>query len=116
MFINMQLTSFRIFIIEMSINFLLQAVRILHIGKCADDEINIIYDYFNKLDNDDLINYFKSNSVLQYDNDLEFCTEIINKLIKIFEEKEEYEKCIVLMVKKNEIIKITNVVDSHEYI
>ena len=55
----MQLTSFRIFIIEMSINFLLQAVRILHIGKCTDDEINIIYDYFNKLDNDDLINYFK---------------------------------------------------------
>ena len=51
MFINMQLTSFRIFIIEMSINFLLQAVRILHIGKCTDDEINIIYDSFEKIDN-----------------------------------------------------------------
>ncbi len=86
----------------MSINFLLQAVKIIHIGNYTDAEIIMIYDFLRNLDNITLNSYFNSYQVLQYQNDLEFCVEIIDSMIKIFENKEEYEKCQVLLnIKKD---------------
>ena len=90
----------------MSINFLLQAIRIIHIGNYDDTEIRMIYDYLRNLDNVVLNDYALTNSVLQYNNDLELCIEVIDKMIKILEIKEEYEKCQVLLNKKNESLDI----------
>jgi len=93
----------------MSINFLLQAVRIIHIGNYDDTEIRMIYDYLRNLDNSVLFDYFNSYSVLQYNNDLEFCVEVIDKMIKILEDKEEYEKCQILLNKKEESLDIIKI-------
>jgi hypothetical protein len=92
----------------MSINFLLQAVRIIHIGNYDETEIKLIYDYLINLDNVILNEYFNTYSVLQYNNDLEFCVEVINKMITILEDKEEYEKCQILLNKKEESLEIIN--------
>jgi len=107
----------KIFINVMSINFLLQAIRIIHIGNYDDTEIRMIYDYLRNLDNVILNDYYNSYKVLQYKNDLEFCIEIIDNMIGIFEEKEEYEKCQVLLSKKEEALNITNInVEKYERI
>jgi hypothetical protein len=86
----------------MSINFLLQATRIIHNENYDDTEIRMIYDYLRNLDNSILFDYFNSYSVLNYNNDLELYIEVINKMIKILEKEEEYEKCQVLLNKKEE--------------
>lgn len=101
----------------MSINFLLQALRIIHIGNFDDTEIRMIYDYLKNLDNVILNDYFNAHQVLQYNNDLEFCVEIINKMITIFESKEEYEKCQVLLNKKENALSIMNIkIEKYEHI
>ena len=74
---------FLVFIGVMSINFLLQAVRILHIGNYDDTEIKMIYDYLRNLDNKELNDYFNAHNVLKYHNDLEFCVEVIEQMIKL---------------------------------
>lgn len=93
----------------MSINFLLQAVRIIHIGNYDDTEIRMIYDFLRNLDNVSLNEYFNTYSVLQYNNDLEFCIEVIDKMITVLEGREEYEKCQVLLNKKEESLDIMKI-------
>ena len=93
----------------MSINFLLQAIKIIHNGKYDNTDIQMIYDYLRNLDNVILNVYFNTNSVLQYNNDLEFCIEVIDKTIKILEIKEEYEKCQILLNKKESALDIINI-------
>ena len=106
---------FIIFIDKMSINFLLQAIRIIHIGSYDDTEIRMIYDYLRNLDNVVLNTYFNTNSVLQYNNDLEFCIEVMDKMIKVLEDKEEYEKCQILLNKKEESLDIMKIkIDEYE--
>lgn len=107
--------GFWIFIDEMSINFLLQAIRIIHIGNYDDTETRMIYDYLRNLDNATLIDYFNSSSVLSYNNDLELCVEVIDKMIKIFEAEEEYEKCQALFEKKEDSVKIMLKVKQKKY-
>jgi len=101
----------------MSINFLLQAIRVIHLGIYDDTELNLIYNYLQNIDNVVLNDYFKSNSVLQYNNDLEFCVEVIDKTIKILENREEYEKCQILLNKKQESLSIMNIkIENYEHI
>jgi hypothetical protein len=108
---------FWIFINRMSINFLLQAVRIIHIGNYDDTEIRMIYDYLRNLDNATLFDYFNSYTVLQYNSDLEFCIEVIDKMIKVLEDKEEYEKCQILLNKKEESLDIMKIkIGNYEHI
>ena len=90
----------------MSINFLLQATRIIHIGNYDDTETRMIYDYLRNLDNDTLNDYFTTSSVLNYNNDLELYVEVLNKMITILENEEEYEKCQILFNKREESIDI----------
>ena len=90
----------------MSINFLLQATRIIHIGNYDDTETRMIYDYLRNLDNATLNDYFITSSVLNYDNDLILYIEVIDKMIKILEGEEEYEKCQILFNKKEESLDI----------
>lgn len=100
----------------MSINFLLQAIKIIHIGNYTDNELQMIYDYLRNLDNVVLNDYFRTYSVLQYNNDLEFCIEVIDKMIKVLEVKEEYEKCQILLDKKEESLDIINLnVEKYEH-
>ena len=88
----------------MTINFLLQATRVLHFGNYDEDELTMFYNYLTALDNEILNDYYSSCTILSYDNDLELYVEIINALIFIFEEREEYEKCFKLKSKKEESI------------
>lgn len=93
---------------NMSVNFLLQATRVLHVDNYDDDELTMIYNFMVNLDNDILNDYNNTCTILSYDNDLELYIEIIDSLIQIFEEKEEYEKCELLLFKRDESIEIMN--------
>ena len=95
-----------IYSMENSFSFLLQATRVLHVGNYDDEELKMIYGFMISLDNDVLIDYYNSCTLLTYYNDLELYIEILESLIKIFEENEEYEKCMELKIKKEESIKI----------
>lgn len=92
-----------------TINFLLQATRILHVGNYEEDELRMIYDFTIELDNVILIEYLNTSSILSYANDLELYIEILEVLIGIFEEREEYEKCNVLKIKKEESIELIKI-------
>lgn len=93
---------------NITINFLLQSIRILHIGGYSEDELEMIYKSTVKVDNDLLFYYLSSNTILSYESDLELFIEIIDGLISIYEVREEYEKCVLLKNKKEESIKILN--------
>ena len=97
-----------IYNMEMSFNFLIQATRILHVNNYDDKELKLIYEYLISLDNDILNDYFNNCSIVGFINDLELYMEIVETLIKIYEELEEYEKCFVLKIKRDECIKIIN--------
>ena len=92
----------------MSINFLLQATRVLNFGNYDDVELSMTYNYLTALDNEILNDYFNTCTILAYNNDLELYIEIVETLIIVFEEREEYEKCAKLKKKKEESIKIIN--------
>ena len=85
---------------NMSVSFLLQATRVLHVGNYDDDEVRMIYDYIRNVDNDMIFEYINKKTILSYNNDLELLIEIIDRMIEILEETEEYEKCLVLKNKK----------------
>jgi hypothetical protein len=109
MSINILIVAILVFINKMSINFLLQATKILHTGNYTESELRTMFDYLTNLDNAVLNSYLSSSSVLQYTNDLELYIEVIDKLLKVLEEKEEYEMCQVLFNKKEESLDIMNV-------
>lgn len=92
----------------MSINFLLQATRVLNFGHYDDVELSMTYNYITALDNDILNDYYNTCTILSYENDLELYIEIVETLIIVFEEREEYEKCAKLINKKEESINIIN--------
>ena len=89
-----------------TITFLLQATRILHVGNYDEDELRMIYDFTTQLDNVVLNEYLNNTTILSYNNDLELYVEILQSLINIFEEREEYEKCEMLKHKKDDSIEI----------
>jgi len=91
------------------INFLLQATRVLNIGNYDEDELGMIYNFISTVDNVILNYYYSSNTIFSYSSDLELYVEIVNTLIRIYEEKEEYEKCSLLKIKREESIKILNI-------
>jgi len=93
---------------DMSVNFLLQATRVLHVDNYDDDDLTMIYNFMINIDNDILNDYNNTCTILSYDNDLELYVEIIDSLIQIFEEREEYEKCELLLFKRDESLEIIN--------
>lgn len=90
----------------MSINFLVQAIRVLHIGSYTESELIMLYNFLSTIDNSCLNSYYNTCSILSYKNDLQLYLEIIDGLVKIFEEREEYEKCFILMNKKQRSLDI----------
>ena len=96
-----------IYNMSMTVNFLLQATRVLHVGNYDEDELKMIYDFMTTVDNEVLNEYNCTCTILSYNNDLELYIEILDVMLTIFEEREEYEKCDILKSKKEESINIT---------
>ena len=84
---------------EISIKFLLQSVKVINEKKYLNQDLYLIYDFLISVEKKELIKYLKSNTVLSYKNDLELYMETIIRLIKIFEDLENYEECIELKIK-----------------
>jgi hypothetical protein len=85
-----------------SFNFLIQSTKVLYDNKFDEDELTLIYDFLVSLDNEQLNSYYRSCSILSYENDLQLYIEIIERLLKIYENREEYEKCEILYKKLKE--------------
>jgi hypothetical protein len=92
----------------MTVNFLLQATRVLEFGNYDDTELSMITNFMVGVDDEILSEYKCTCTILSYENDLELYIEIIDALIQIFEGREEYEICEKLKLKKEESIKINN--------
>ena len=89
-----------------SITFLLQATKLLHKGIYGPAELNVIFNYINDIDDETIKDYTYSSTILNYTNDLELFLEIIDKVMIIFEIREEYEKCHIIKNKKIKCLKI----------
>jgi hypothetical protein len=87
-------------------SFLLQTTVVLHDNEYSEYELNMIYNFITLVDDDILVDYKHSNTIPDYKNDLELFIDIVDKLIKIFERTEEYDKCLLLKNKKEESMKI----------
>ena len=90
----------------MTINFLLQTMRVLHVGNYDEEELSMVYNFITSVTDDVLNDYKDTCTILSYENDLELYMEILDICIVIFEDREEYEKCQKLIDKKEEVIKI----------
>ena len=95
---------------DMLVNFLMQATRVLHVGDYDEDELEMVYEFVSSIDNEILNDYNNTCTIISYDNDLQLYVEIVDTLIKIYEEKEEYEKCEILKFKKDDSIIIMNII------
>ena len=91
-----------IYNMNMSVNFLLQATRVLSFNNYDEDELKMVYDFMISIDNEILNDYNMSCIIIIYNNDLELYVEVLDALINIFEDREEYEKCQLLIEKKEE--------------
>jgi hypothetical protein len=58
------------------------------------------------VDNEILNEYNDTCTILSYDNDLQLYIEILDALMVIFEDREEYEICEMLKHKKDDAIEI----------
>lgn len=91
---------------DMTINFLLQATRVLHVGNYDEDELLMITNFMVAVDNDILNDYNNTCTIVSYDSDLQLYIEIIEALIVIFEGREEYEICEILKDKRDDSVEI----------
>lgn len=87
---------------NMLMNFLVQTTSILYLKNHDEDELSMIYNFLSSIDNEVLNDYNNTCTILSYNNDLELCIEVLEAAIKIFEEREEYEKCNILKIKLDE--------------
>jgi len=86
----------------MNLNFLLQATRVLNKQDCDENELIMIFNFMTAIDNEILNDYNNTCTIISYDSDLQLYIEILDALISIFEEREEYEKCEILKNKKED--------------
>ena len=91
---------------NITVNFLLQATRVLQVDNYDDSELEMVYKFLVNLDNIVLTVYNRTCTLPSYNSDLELYIEIIDELIRIFIEREEYEKCGLLKKKKEESLRI----------
>jgi hypothetical protein len=90
----------------MTLNFLIQATRVLHVGNYDEEELKMVCNFLVAVDEEIMQDYNCTCTILSYDNDLQLFIEILDSVIMIFEEREEYEMCEQLKNKKDEAIKI----------
>ena len=90
----------------MTINFLLQAIKILTTNEYDENQLYTMVNFINAVDNDVLNDYNNTCTILSYNSDLELFTEVLDALIKVLEENEDYEICEILKNKKEDCIAI----------
>jgi hypothetical protein len=90
----------------MTLNFLIQATRVLSVGNYDEEELKMVCNFLVAVDEEIMQDYNCTCTILSYDNDLQLFIEILESVILIFEEREEYEMCERLKNKKIEAIKI----------
>jgi hypothetical protein len=93
---------------SMPSNFLLQSTRVLHNDNYDEDELEMITNFMVAVDNEILNEYNNTCTIISYDNDLQLYIEILDELIRVFEDREEYEKCELLKNKKDDSLEIIN--------
>lgn len=93
----------------MSFNFLLQATRVLQSDRLDNDELYMVTDFVLTIENDTLIDYYSTCTLISYDTDLDLYIEIIDTLILIFEDIENYEICEKLKNKKDVCLNIKKI-------
>jgi len=93
---------------SMPSNFLLQSTRVLHNDNYDENELEMITNFMVAVDNEILNEYNNTCTIISYDNDLQLYIEILDELIRVFEEREEYEKCELLKNKKDDSLEIIN--------
>jgi DNA-directed RNA polymerase beta' subunit len=76
--------------------FLSSAIKMLYANAYSETDLNLIYRTVISYNNSDVEMLLSQKSTLSYINNLEILSELIIKLIDIFEEREDYDKCIVL--------------------
>ena len=76
----------------MESSFLLQATKVLTLGDYDSRDMKMIYQFLITLDYDEMIEYNMTSSILSYETDLHLYIELVDVMIKMFEDKEEYEK------------------------
>jgi hypothetical protein len=91
-----------------SFKFLIQASRILTDENYVDEDLEVIYELLITIDNSELNEYYNTVTILSYKNDMELYVESVKRIIRIFEEKEWYEKCHELKMKLKECDQIIN--------
>ena len=95
-----------IYDMSLPMNFLLQATRVLNHNTYDEDELSMITNFMCAVDNDILNDYNNTCTIVSYDSDLQLYIEIIEALIVIFEEREEYEICGILKDKRDDSVEI----------
>lgn len=88
----------------MSFDYLMQAVKSLYDNNPSEYELNVAYEYILISSEETLSTYKERCSILSFNNDLELFIELTKKLIKIYEDMEEFERCSRLK-KKMELSK-----------
>jgi len=92
----------------MNINFLMQATKVLSTNDYDGNELEIITNFLIAADEDLLYDFNNTCTILTYDNDLELYIEILSTLIKVYEEREEYEMCDLIKYKLEDAKEIIN--------
>ena len=76
--------------------FLSSSIKMLYANVYSEKDLNLIYKTIISYNNSDVEMLMSQKSVISYSNNLEILSEIIKKLIDIFAEREDYDKCIIL--------------------
>ncbi len=92
----------------MNFNFLIQATRVLNQNDIDNAELELITNFILTADEEILYDYSSTCSLITYDTDLDLYLEILEILLKIYEEKEEYEVCEIIKNKLDDVITIKN--------
>lgn len=93
---------------EPKLNFLIISKKVLTSTELKNHELDKINDFVLSIDNETLSKYINEQTLTTYKNDFEIYLYILNALIVVYEETQEYEKCMLLLRKKNNIINKLN--------
>lgn len=93
---------------EPKLNFLIMSKKILNSIELENHELEKIYDFVLTIDNYTLSKYINEQTLTTYNNDFEIYLYILNRLIVVYEDTQEYEKCMLLLRKKNKVINELN--------
>ncbi len=93
---------------ELSFKYILQASRVLDEQIYTEKDLKDIFLFLIDIDNYELNEYILNRTVVTYEHDLEVYMLILEKVLKIYENQENYEYCHILKMKLDECNEIIN--------